>query len=254
MVNSCFRHCFKSVSSDLNPDVPWARWIPSLPHYLVSIGKWSPPGHFDWISILMLRWSTLVLTHQDRQPCSLSFCLVEISSQGPHTVCFITRQVTGRGAVLCYLAELSKPVRSGIHWAATISSAGTHEAGFGDQWCKQKGWIWWFYSSIFYVPKEFLSEKSFLCYSCKAFVQDVPLWSVSFSLGLQGTGYPSEQIFCLRNSVWLEEKCWVSVNPISFALFPLKWKLALFDLFLQNNVDKKTSRYLCVWDVSVPLQ
>lgn len=111
------------------------------------------------------------------------------------------------------------------------------------------GFIAWF----FYMPQEFLSVKLFLCYSWKTFVQDVPLRSVSFSLGLQGTGYSSEQIFCLRNSVWLEEKCWISMNP-SFALFPLNRELALFDLFLQNNVDKKTLIYLCIWDVSVSLQ
>lgn len=178
--------------------------------------------------------------------------LMEISSQGPHTVCFITRQVTEHGAVLRYLSELSKPVPSGIFWVATISSAGTHEAGFGDQWCKQKGWIWWIHSSIFlYATGIPVSEVVFVlqlenicprCTSlkCQLFSRFTRNWVFKWAN------------FCLRNSVWLEEKCWISMNP-SFALFLLNRELALFDLFLQNNVDK-TLIYLCIWDVSVSLQ
>lgn len=64
----------------------------------------------------------------------------------------------------------SKPMPSDIPWVATAYSAGTHEAEFEDQWCKQKGWAF-FYK----VPQEFLSLELFVCYGCKIFVQDVRL-------------------------------------------------------------------------------
>lgn len=48
VVNPHFRLCFKSESSDLNLDVPWARWISLLPHCLLFINKWSPSSSF-WV-------------------------------------------------------------------------------------------------------------------------------------------------------------------------------------------------------------
>jgi len=61
--------------------------------------------------------------------------------QGTPVVYFVTRQVTGCGAVLCSLAELSKSAPGGIPQAATVCSASTHEAEDGEQWHKQKDWV-----------------------------------------------------------------------------------------------------------------
>lgn len=80
-------------------------------------------------------------------------------------VYFITGQVTGHGAVLCHLAGLSQPMPSCVPCAATVSSAGTHEAEVGDQRPKKRDW----------VPQEFLTLELFVCYICKVFVQEAHL-------------------------------------------------------------------------------
>lgn len=146
-------------------------WCPSASEAL--------PPYFDWNPILMLRWATPVLSQQDRQHSWLTFFLMWHclglrfnADQGTHVVYFITGQVTGHGAVLCHLAGLSQPMPSCVPCAATISSAGTHEAEVGDQRCKERDW----------VPQEFLTLELFVCYICKVFVQEARLWSVSFSL------------------------------------------------------------------------
>lgn len=109
------------------------------------------PPHFDWNSLLILRWAAPVLCEQDRQHCSLSFLLVEHLWTGD--------KLYAKGSMWYILS----PDR----WQAMVLSSVTSQHSlnlcplifpkwpqstqqalmkqFGDRWCKQKSQVWWFY-------------------------------------------------------------------------------------------------------------
>lgn len=135
VVNPCVRHCFKSESSDSNLHMPWTRWVSLLPHYLLSINKWSPSSSF-WV-----KFHSKVEVGIPGPLVLLAQCL------NCRTIVWLWAVLKAREPVRCVwsqgrwqamvLSGLSRP----LPWEATVYPASIHKAEFGNQWYKQKGLV-----------------------------------------------------------------------------------------------------------------